>query len=171
MIAYVTLPLLSLFIIVVQKTLPEILFFHKVGLEISLVLVVYAGFHISVFRGALLAFFSGFLLDCLSGSLTGFFTTVYVLLYFLAYLVSLRVDTRRTPLIMAFTACCVVLEGAMIMLFYRYIYEAGDVSAMAGMTLLQAAVLGAASPLFFHFFHQFEVTLRNGRDPRPHRRS
>lgn len=171
MIAYLALPLFSLLVIIVQKTLPEILFFHKVGVEISLVLVVYAGFHFSAIRGGLLAFFTGFLLDCLSGSVMGFFTTVYVLLYFFAYLVSRRVDTRRTFIIVVFTGLCVVFEGALIMLLYRYIYEAGDIFPLLGMTALQAAVLGAASPLLFNVFNQFEVLVINGSAPRPNRRS
>ena len=45
MIYYLLLPVFSLFLLTIQITIFDILFFGKAGLEISLILVIYAGFY------------------------------------------------------------------------------------------------------------------------------
>ena len=167
MLYYVVLPLFLLLVIVFQTTIPEILFSHKIGLEISLILVIYAGFRLDLAKGSTLAFCLGFMLDCLTGAVLGFFTMIYVLIYFISFLVSQRVYAARTTFIMAFTVLCSLLEGVIIMLLYTYVYKANGFGAMTKVFAPQAVVLGAMSPLFFRLFNRFEVFLFNGRDTRP----
>lgn len=171
MIYYIVLPFFLLAVIVFQTTVPEILFSHGVGLEISLILVIYAGFRLDLPKGSTLGFSLGFMLDCLTGAVFGFFTTLYVLIYFLSFMVSQRVYSARTAFIMVFTAACALLEGAMAMLLYTYVYKANGFGDMLRVSVPQAAVLGAASPLFFNLFHRLEATLLNGRDARPAERT
>jgi hypothetical protein len=165
---YLLLPVVSVALVVVQTALPEILSFRLAGLELSLVLVAYAGFHLTLARGSLLAFTLGFTLDCLSGIVVGFFTTVYVIVYFLAYAVSLQADTRKASLVVSFTFCGALLEGALIMLLRTYVFHVHSFAAIARVVVLQAVVLAALSPLLFNAFHRLEVFLFHGTGLRTH---
>ncbi|HEX7539367.1 MAG TPA: hypothetical protein VF358_03605, partial [Syntrophales bacterium] len=64
---YIVLPFFTILLVVLQRTLLELLFGGRIGVEVSLILVIYAGFHLDVVRGGILAFLAGFLLDCVSG--------------------------------------------------------------------------------------------------------
>ena len=167
MIYYAILPVFSLLVVVFQRTVPEILFSHRAGLEISLILVIYAGFHLDLPRGSILSVFLGYVLDCQTGAVSGFYTTVYVLLYFLSFLVSQRVYAARATFIMIFTATCCLLEGVMIWLLRTYVYNTNGFGDALGACILKAALLGAVSPLFFQLFHRIEVSLLNGGETRP----
>jgi hypothetical protein len=167
MIYYCVLPIFLLLVIVFQTTVPEILFLNRTGLEISLILVIYAGFHLDLPKGSTLSFILGLMLDSLSGTISGFFTSLYVLFYFMSLLVSLRVYAAKVTFIMAFTATCALLEGAMIILLYKYIYKVDVFFGVLWVIVPHAVILGLASPLFFNLFHRLEVFLLNGRNARP----
>jgi hypothetical protein len=73
MIYYLSLPLFLLFLIVLQSSISDVLLFGVVGVEISMILVLYAGFHLDVIKGGILSFVAGFFLDCVSGSVSGLY--------------------------------------------------------------------------------------------------
>ena len=171
MMRYLVLPFSLLLVIVFQTTVPEILFFNSIGLELSLIFVIYAAFHLDLLQGAVLCFMLGFILDCISGTMSGFFTSIYVLLYFLSLLVSVRVYAAKVVFIMVFTTMCALLEGVMIMILYKYIYTVDTVSDMFRIIVPQALLLGVTSPLFFSLFHRLEVSLLHGSDTRSTQRA
>jgi cell shape-determining protein MreD len=75
---YIVIPFFALLLVVLQRTLLDLVFGGRIGIEVSLILVVWAGFHLDMLRGGVLAFVLGFLLDCLSGTILGLTTFVYV---------------------------------------------------------------------------------------------
>ncbi|MEA1936085.1 MAG: hypothetical protein U9M96_04605, partial [Thermodesulfobacteriota bacterium] len=91
MIYYLILPVFSLLLIVFQTTVLDLFFLGKIELEVSLILVVWAGFHLDVVKGGILSFVLGFFLDCITGSMTGLFMFIYVVIFSLSKIVSLRV--------------------------------------------------------------------------------
>ncbi|HEX7504185.1 MAG TPA: hypothetical protein VF336_02860, partial [Syntrophales bacterium] len=97
---FIVLPIFATLLIVLQKTLLDLLFGGRIGVEVSLILVVYAGFHLDMVRGGVLAFLMGFLLDCVSGTIMGLYTFIYVMLFILSYLLSPKIYGERMLFIM-----------------------------------------------------------------------
>ncbi len=122
MIFYLILPLFSLILIVLQTTILNFFFLGKMGLEVSLIAVVYAGFYLGITKGGILAFVLGFFLDCIGGSITGLYTFFYVVVFFVSRIVSFRVYAEGVFFIMAFTFVCGIAEGILIILLYQVIY-------------------------------------------------
>jgi len=164
------LPVFLLLLIVFQTTVTDTLFFGKVGVEISLILVIYAGFHLKVIKGLLLSFILGFLLDCIVGSISGLFTFLYTLLFFISTLISLKVYPERASFIMGFTFLCALLQQMLILLFNRLIYGADLFYDAAKVFLPQAILAGILSPAFFNIFSRLGVLL-NGENARSIKRT
>lgn len=160
------LPLISLLLIIFQASVTDILFSGKINLEISLLLVVYAGFHLKVIKGFILSFLLGFFLDCIAGQISGLFTFIYTFLFFISLLVYHRVyPKRRLLFIMLFTLMCVLLEQLLVILFNELIYGVNLLPHILRTFLPQALVLSIISPAFFNILSRFEVLL-NGKDAR-----
>ncbi|MEA3487518.1 MAG: hypothetical protein U9R20_07660 [Thermodesulfobacteriota bacterium] len=157
MIYYLLLPVFSLLLLAIQVTVFDILFFGKTGLEISLILVVYAGFYLSIIRGIALAFVLGFLLDCITGVVPGFFVLSYVLIFLISKGASLKIYARGMVFTMGFIFVCVLLEKFLIILMYRGLYGINVFYDILSISLLQAVVAGVFAPAFFVLFHRLEV--------------
>ncbi|MEA1971079.1 MAG: hypothetical protein U9N37_05615 [Thermodesulfobacteriota bacterium] len=157
MIYYLLLPVFSLLLLVIQVTVFDILFFGKTGLEISLILVVYAGFYLSIIRGIALAFVLGFLLDCVTGVVPGFFVLSYVLIFLISKGTSLKIYARGMVFTMGFIFVCVLLEKFLIILMYRGLYGINVFYDILNISLLQAVAAGVFAPAFFVLFHRLEV--------------
>ena len=69
MIYYLLLPMLLLLLVIVQITILELFSFGWIGIELSLIVVIYLGFHLDTLRGGVLSLLLGFFLDCLTLSL------------------------------------------------------------------------------------------------------
>lgn len=159
---YLIFLLLSLLLVVLQMTVPDIIFSGKIGVELSLVLVIYAGFYLGFTEGAILSFILGFFLDCLTGTISGLFTMLYGITFIVAALFSLRVYAEKISFIAVFTFACSLAEGILIMFFYRIIYGENIVHNMINVFIPQALVLGIVSPPIFRLFRQIEVLLNAG---------
>jgi len=159
MIYYLLLPVLSLFLLAIQINVFEIFPFGKTGLEISLILVIYAGFYLSIIRGITLSFVLGFFLDCITGVVPGVFVLCYVLIFFISKAVSLKIYARGIVFTMCFTFICVLFEKALIVFMYRVLYDISVFHHIVPISLLQAVVAGVFAPVFFALFHRLEVLL------------
>ena len=147
------------------------MFFGKISLEISLLLVIYAGFHMKVIKGFILSFILGFFLDCIVGSIPGLFTFIYTLIFFISLLVYPKLyPKRRSLFIMIFTLICALLEQLLVILFNELIYGVNLFQHILRIFLPQALVLSMLSPVFFNIFFRFEVLL-NGGDARSIKRT
>ncbi len=169
MIRYLLLPLLLLLLVIVQLTILELFSFGWIGIEITLVVVVYLGFHLDAFQGGVLSLLLGFFLDCLTSAIFGLYMFLYVLIFYLSNTAGGKIYAGRPALIASFTALCTLLEGIVIVLFYRYVFGADILDAIPKIFVPQAVVLGCISPLFFVLLKRFEVFL-HAEDRRPARR-
>lgn len=164
------LPLISLLLIIFQISVTDIMFFGKISLEISLLLVIYAGFHLKVIKGFILSFILGFFLDCIVGSISGLFTFIYTFLFFISKLVYPRIYPERKSFIVIFTLICALLEQLLVILFNELIYGVNLFQHILRIFLPQALVISILSPVFFNIFFRLEVLL-NGGDARSIKRT
>jgi rod shape-determining protein MreD len=169
MIYYLLLPLLLLILVVVQTTILDLFSLGWISIEISLIVVIYAGFHLDALRGGILSLVLGFFLDCLTSAIFGLYTFLYILIFYLAMIVAGRVYGEKPTLIASFTGLCTLLEGLVIVLFYRFVFGADILYAIPKVFLPQAVVMGLLSPLLFRLLHRFEV-FPHAEDARPSRR-
>lgn len=169
MIAHLLIPLLLLLLVVVQTTILNLLTLGWFGLELSLIVVVYAGFHLDLLRGSLISLLLGFFLDCLTSAIFGLYLFLYLLLYFFSLAVADKVYAEKPLLIGTFTGLCSFLEGLLIVLIYRLFLNADLLSAIPKLFIPQAIVVGLLSPALFGLLHRYEVLL-HAEDTRPARR-
>jgi rod shape-determining protein MreD len=166
---YLLSPALLLLLVIVQITVLELFSFGWIGIEISLIVVIYLGFHLDALRGGVLALLLGFFLDCLTSAIFGLYMFLYVLIFFLSNIVGGRIYAGNPALIASFTALCTLLEGVVIVLYYRFVFGADILNAIPKIFLPQAVVAGCLSPLCFILLQRFEVFL-HAEDRRPARR-
>ena len=169
MIYYLLLPVLLLLMVIAQITILDVLSPGSIGMEVSLIVVIYAGFHLDALRGGILSLVLGFFLDCLTSAIFGLFTCLYVLIFFLSLTVAGKVYAEKPALIASFTGLCTLLEGMVIVLLYRFVLGADILYAIPQIFIPQAIVIGLLSPLFFGLFHRFEDYI-HAEDTRPARR-
>ncbi len=169
MIYYLLLPLLLLLSVLIQITILDLFSLGWVNVEISLIIVIYSGFHLDALRGGILSLLLGFFLDCLTSAIFGLYTFLYILIFFLSMIVAGKVYAEKPSLISSFTGLCTLLEGLVIVLLYRFLLGADILDAIPKIFIPQAIVVGVLSPFIFRFFDRFEV-LAHAKDIRPARR-
>ena len=169
MIYYLLLPLILLILVVVQITILDIFTLGWISMEISVIVVIYAGFHLDALRGGILSLMLGFFLDCLTSAIFGLYIFLYCLIFYLSMIVAGRAYGGNPVLIACFTGICTMLEGLVIVLLYYFVFGADILAAIPKVFIPQAALLGLISPLVFRLFHRFEVFF-NAEDTRSARR-
>ena len=158
MIHYLLLPMLLL-LVIFQITILELFSFGWIGIEISLIVVIYLGFHLDGLRGGILSLLLGFFLDCLTSAIFGLYMFIYILIFYLSNLVGGKIYAGNPVLIALFTALCTLLEGLVIVLFYHFVFAADILYAIPKIFVPQAVVVGCLSPLCFILIQRFEVFL------------
>jgi rod shape-determining protein MreD len=166
MIYYLFLPFILLLLVIIQITILDIFALRWIGMEISLIVVIYAGFHLDAFRGGLLSLVLGFFLDCLTSAIFGLYTFLYIAIFYFSMIVAGKVYAEKPVFIASFTGLCALLEGLAIVLLYRIFFGADILYAIPKIFIPQAVVLGLLSPPSFRLFQCFEVFL-HARDTRP----
>ena len=157
MIYYLLWPFLSILLIVLQNTVADVIFSGRLVLEISIILVIYAGFRFNLIKGVISAFILGFVFDCIAGSVLGLFTLIYVLVFLFSFFVSARLVTERMHFIALFTLICVFLEEFTVVLFYNLAYGFDILYNRPVVFLLQALIVGLLAPVFFYMMRRVEV--------------
>ena len=157
MIYYLLLPFLSILVIVSQNIIADAIFSGRLILEISIILLVYAGFRFNLMKGAISAFVLGFMFDCISGSVLGLFTLIYVLVFLFSFFASTRLITERIPFIALFTLFCAFFEEFAVVLFYNLVYGFDMLHNTPVIFLLQALIVGLLAPVFFYMMRTVEV--------------
>jgi rod shape-determining protein MreD len=162
MISFFFLPFFLLLLIVLQNKVSDILFLGNMGLEVSLILVIYAGFRLDVIRGGMISFLLGFFLDCVTGSLSGFHTFLYVFIYMISTIASLRMSLDKASFIMTFTFLCAVLKSVLMTILYPLIFRMDMSSQVLKTYLPQTLLIVLISPIVFHGFNRIETLLNGG---------
>ena len=156
MIYYLLLPLLSILLVVVQISIADILFSGRLMLEISLIVVIYAGFRLDLIKGLTLAFILGFVYDCLAGSVLGLFTFIYMVIFMCSFFVSIRLSTEKLYSIALFSLFCSFLEEVLVIMFYNLAYGLDIVKKAPLIFPPQAVLISLLAVLFFYLLHRTE---------------
>jgi len=150
------MPIFSLLLLIFQVSFLDLMFFGKIGIEISLIVVIYAGFHLSIARGGSLAFVMGFIFDCITGSITGFHTFFYVLVFLAARLTSRRVYSEGTFFIVLFALAACLAQGVFLSLIYSFIYNVENFMKIMWIFIIQSIIAGFLSPAVFLLLDKME---------------
>ncbi len=159
MIHYLLLPPLLLLLVIAQITILDILTLGWVGMEISLVVVIYSGFHLDAFPGGIISLLLGFFMDCLTSTMFGLYMFLYLLIFYLSLFAARMIYSEKPSLIALFTGLCTLLEGMAIVLLYRLMLGGDILYAIPKIFIPKAIILGLLSPFLFRLFHRFEVLL------------
>jgi rod shape-determining protein MreD len=162
MIFYVLLPILLLMMVVFQATLLDNVIFGKAGIELALISIVYAGLRIKPLPGGLFSLLVGYFMDCVTGSLSGLHAFTYVVVFFIAKMYFFRIHADRMTFIAFFCFSAILLEGLIILIFYKILYNFNIGDNIIFFTLPQAIVGGVLSPVIFKIFHVVEAALGYG---------
>ena len=135
----------------------NLFFSGKLVVELSLLLVLCAGFNLSWVKGGILSLLIGFLLDCFMGSTSGLFALIYLTMFLLAKFVSPRVYAEKMPFMMAFVGLCSLVEGMLIIVFYRLAFGLDKLPHTWDIFLPQAIIVGVLAPLFFSLMRRLKV--------------
>jgi hypothetical protein len=151
---YVLVPWFLLMLVVFQHAVLGTIFFHSLAVEISLVLVVYAGLRMAVFRGSILSLILGLMMDCITGVCSGFYALIYTSIFLMVYLISLQVYAKSNVFIVFFTLCCGLIEGIWLLVLNQIIYGTNILSDLVMYFMPQLVVVSLMSPFLFKFFHR-----------------
>jgi rod shape-determining protein MreD len=157
MIYYLFYQFFAVLLIIFQNSVADIFFSGKLVLELSIIVVIYTGFRLNLIKGAISSFILGFTFDCISGSILGIFTLIYVLIFLFSFFVSTLLVTERSSLIALFALFCSLLEVFLIFLFYNLIFGFEILQNISSIFLLQAIIISLLSPLFFYVMSRVEV--------------
>ncbi len=159
MIFYFFIPFMAIGVVVFQTVLSYLLFSGWVSIELSLIVVIYAGFRMDLIKGMSLALVMGFVLDSISGTVEGLFTLAYLMIFTMSFFVSLRMVTEKQYLIGLFSLFCCVLESLLVSLVDRLILSR-ETSADALLILtFQAILTGFLSVGFFYAMRRIENSI------------
>jgi rod shape-determining protein MreD len=156
MIRFLIIPVLLLLLVIIQITILDLFPLGWIGMEVSLIVVIYFGFHFDVIQGGILSLMLGFFLDCLTSAIFGLYTFLYMAIYCLSVIVAGQVYAEKPPLIALFTGICTLLEGVAIVLLYRFFFGTDLLYTIPQIFIPKAVVLGLLSPIFFRLFNRFE---------------
>jgi rod shape-determining protein MreD len=156
MIYYLLLPFVTILLVVLQTTLSDILFSGWLTLELSLVVVIYAGFRLDLMKGIILAFMMGVVFDCVSGAALGLFTLIYLLIFLLSFFVSLRIVSEKLYLIAGFSLICSLLESLTLILLYHFAFEVDMLNNVFSVFMPQALLISVLSVGFFYAMRKVE---------------
>jgi rod shape-determining protein MreD len=156
-VRYVYLFCFGIILIGLQTMIANLFFSGKLVVEISLLLVLSAGFNLTWVKGGILCFIIGFLLDCFMGSVSGLFALIYLTFFLLAKFVSPRVYAEKIWFIMAFVALCSLVEGMLVIAFYRLAFDLDKLPHIGDVFLPQAMIVGLLAPLFFSLVRRLKV--------------
>ena len=150
MLYYLSLPVLSVLFIVLQSMITDVVFSNRFVFELSLLVVVYAGFRLDFIRGTFLALVFGFVFDCLSGSVPGVFAFIYLIAFWCSFYISDWLDTEKTHIIIFFSFVCAFLKEMMIILFYYLAFDINVFFSSFFIIFVKALIIGLLAPLFFY---------------------
>jgi rod shape-determining protein MreD len=162
MIYALFLPFFLLILIVLQSIISNTLFFGVVGIEISMILVIYAGFRLDIIRGGLISFMAGFFLDCVTGSVSGLHTFTYVCLFLISMASSTRISLDKTFTIMVYTLICALFKYITITILYSSIYGIDISFNILKIFIPQILIVVLVSPVCFYIFNRLDILLCGG---------
>lgn len=157
MIYYLLLPFLSIILVILQSTITDVIFSGRLAFELSLIVVIYAGFHLDLIRGSLLAFILGFVFDCVAGSILGLFTFTYIVIFLFSFFASSRLAAGKMHIIALFSFVCAFMEGLIVMIFYHAAFNFNILTNVYWVLVPKALIVGLFAPAFFYIMRRMEI--------------
>lgn len=161
---YLMLPIAFLALLVMQDLLADILFLGRSPCELSLILAIYSGFRMPYVRGAIVVSLLGFMMDCVSSMVTGWYMFVYLFIFICSRIVSRRLYSESDVFIGAVVFICGAGEVLLCLLFKGFVYGNFSLSLLYPLALPQLVILTVIGPFFFHIGDR--VGLYRGYDAR-----
>jgi rod shape-determining protein MreD len=161
-VRYVYLFCVGMILICLQTMIANLFFSGKLVVEITLLMVLYAGFNLTWIKGGIFCFIIGFLLDCFMGSVSGLFALIYLTFFGLAKFVSPRIYAEKIPVIMIFVGLCSLVEGILVILFYKLAFDLDKLHHLWDVFLPQAIIVGLLAPMVFSLFRRLRVFTHAG---------
>ncbi|MBN1380651.1 MAG: rod shape-determining protein MreD [Deltaproteobacteria bacterium] len=156
--------------VIFQTAILDHLFFGKVGIELALIFVIYAGLRIRFLPGGILSLIIGYFMDCLTGSISGLHAFTYVVLFFTSKFYFSRIKADRHMFMALFCFVSILFEGVVILLFYKMLSGADVSLNILVFTLPRAGVGAVLCPVLLKIFNMAEVYLGYG-NTRPFERA
>ena len=157
MLYYLSLPFLSILLVILQSTITDIIFSGRLVFELSLIVVIYAGFRFDLIRGSILAFILGLVFDCVAGPVLGLVTFIYVIIFLCSFFASGRLATEKIYIIALFSFFCAFLKELMVILFYYSSFKFDVLTNVYFVFLPQALIVSLFAPLSFYLMRRVEV--------------
>ena len=154
---YLLLPILSIILVVVQIAIADIIFSGRIVIELSMIVIIYAGYRLDLIRGSVLAFVLGFVFDCLAGSVLGLYTFIYILIFLFSFFLSASLATQKMHFIAIFGLICASLEELIIFVFYNAAYGFNILNNTILTFLPQALIISLLAPVLFYLMRRVEV--------------
>ncbi|MBN1470337.1 MAG: rod shape-determining protein MreD [Syntrophaceae bacterium] len=159
MIYYILLLISSVFLIVLQSMITDIIFSNYFMFEISLVIVIYAGFHLDLMKGTVMAFLLGLFVDCVGGAILGLYPFVYIIVFWSSFFISDLMDTEKTHVVIFFSFFCVLLKEIMLNTFYYMAYNINLFLNTYYIIFTHALVISLVAPLIFYLMDRTGIFL------------
>lgn len=169
MIYYVLIPFVAIILVVFQNTLADVLFSGWLTLELSLALVIYAGFRLDALKGAVFAFIVGFVFDCVSGAPPGLFAIIYLMIFVISFFVSMRFAAEKLLLIAVVGLVCSLIESALVLAVYYFVFKFENLGSMLFAFMLQALLVSFLSVGVVYVMHRVEGFFNGGKREFPRR--
>jgi len=161
-VSYIFLTFLGLLLVILQTTISNLLFSGEIVLELSLIVVIYAGFSHELMRGCLISFILGVFLDCFMGSVSGLFGLIYTLTFFMTKFFSRNIFAERVSFLMVYISFCVLFEGMMVTTFYKFAYDVDKFHHLWDVFFPQTVLLALLGPSFFKLLRRIEGMSNGG---------
>ncbi len=126
-------------------------FLGRLAIEISFIVVIYAGFRLDLAKGALLAFVFGFVLDCMTSPVIGLFTVIYILVFLCSFILSFILDIEKIHFIALFGFLCALIKEIFVIIFYNLVLNFDTVMNIPFICLPQAIIIGLLTPFILLF--------------------
>ena len=167
---YIFLAFLGLLLVIFQTTLSNLLFSGEMVLEMSLIVVIHAGFRHDLLKGCLISFIIGVFLDCFMGSVSGLFALFYIVTFFMTKYFSRNIYAERAAFLMVYISFCVLLAGVTVTAFYKFAYDVDKFHHLWDVFFPQTVLLALLGPLLLKLLCKIEV-MPNGGNTRSVQRS
>jgi rod shape-determining protein MreD len=158
----ITILLQTAFILLLAILQITFLKFFSIGsviIDATFAFVIYSGLWSGTVRGAFLSFTLGFFLDCLSSPIWGLHMFSYVLFFYISTVTSAKINRENRLLLSLFTGTCLLVQGALKILFYWLILDVDILYTIPTIFFPQAVAMGILSTYLFNAFSYFEVLL------------
>ena len=160
--SYIFLAFLGLLLVILQTTISNLFFSGEIVLEMSLIVVIYAGFRNELMRGCLISLILGVFLDCFMGSVSGLFGLIYIVTFFITKFFSRNIFAERVSFLMVYISFCVLFEGMIVTAFYKFAYDVNKFHHLWDVFFPQTVLLALLGPFFFKLLCKIEVISNEG---------